>query len=117
VSRACAAVATGRKPAVVACVEGALLARNVPPRRLVLGTGNGSQFTARDFRKHLSARGVTHRRGGHRDPESQAFIESWFGQFKKRGAWRREWETIEQAHTEITTYIDHYHHRPHSGLD
>jgi putative transposase len=36
--------------------------------------------------------------------------------FKKRCAWRSEWETIEQARTEITTYIDHYHHRPHSGL-
>ncbi|MCU1432755.1 MAG: hypothetical protein JWP95_1860, partial [Actinotalea sp.] len=23
-----------------------------------------SQFTSRDFRKHLSARGITHRRGG-----------------------------------------------------
>lgn len=105
-----------RSNEAIACVEGALLARNVPPRRLVLGTDNGSQFTARDFRKHLSARGVTHRRGGYRDPESQAFIESWFGQFKKRCAWRSEWETIEQARTEITTYIDHYHHRPHSGL-
>ena len=77
-----------RSNEAIACVEGALLARNVPARRLTLGTDNGSQFTARDFRKHLSARGVTHRRGGYRDPESQAFIESWFGQFKKRCAWR-----------------------------
>jgi putative transposase len=73
-----------RSNEAIACVDAALLARNVPPRRLVLGTDNGSQFTARDFRRHLSARGVTHRRGGYRDPESQAFIESWFGQFKKR---------------------------------
>ena len=36
---------------------------------------------------------ITHRRGGYRDPESQAFIESWFGQFKKRCAWRSEWES------------------------
>lgn len=91
-----------RSNEAIACVEGALLARNVPPRRLVLGTDNGSQFTARDFRKHLSVRGVTHRRGGYREPESQAFIESWFGQFKKRCAWRSEWETIEHARTEIT---------------
>jgi putative transposase len=81
-----------------------------------VGTDNGSQFTACDFRKHLSARDVTHRRGGYRDPESQAFIQSWFGQFNKRCAWRRDWETIEHARTEITTYIDNYHHRPHSGL-
>jgi transposase InsO family protein len=77
---------------------------------------NGTQFTSRDFRKHLSARGVTHCRGSYRDPESQAFIESWFGQFKKRCAWRNEWETIDQARHDITTYIYTYHHRPHSGL-
>ena len=75
--------------------------RMVLPGRLTLGSDNGSQFTSRDFRKHLSARGVTHRRGGYRDPESQAFIESWFGQFKKRCAWRAEWETIDQARKQI----------------
>lgn len=105
-----------RSDEAIACVEAALLGRDVRPGVLVLGTDNGSQFTSRDFRKHLSARGVTHRRGGYRDPESQAFIESWFGQFKKRCAWRAEWETIEQARSEITAYIDTYHHRPHSGL-
>lgn len=65
---------------------------------------------------HLSARGITHRRGGYRDPESQAFIESWFGQFKKRCAWRTEWETIEDARTAIAAYVETYHHRPHSGI-
>lgn len=105
-----------RSEEAIACVEGALLGRDVRPGVLVLGTDNGSQFTSRDFRKHLSARGVTHRRGGYRDPESQAFVESWFGQFKKRCAWRSEWETIEAAREEITGYIDRYHHRPHSGL-
>jgi putative transposase len=68
---------------------------------LTLGTDNGSQFTSREFRKHLSARGVTYRRGGYRDPESQTFIESWFAQLKKRCAWRAEWETLDQARTEI----------------
>jgi putative transposase len=97
-------------------VEKAILDRGVTPGVLTLGTDNGSQFTSRDFRRHLSARGVTHRRGGYRDPESQAFIESWFGQFKKRCAWRSEWETIEQARREVAQYIWSYHHRPHSGL-
>jgi putative transposase len=105
-----------RAEEAIACVEAGLLARAVPPGRLTLGSDNGSQFTARDFRKHLSARGVTHRRGGYRDPESQAFIESWFGQFKKRCAWRAEWETIEQARAEIGDYIERYHRRPHSGI-
>ena len=73
-------------------------------------------FTTRDFRRHLSARGITHRRGGYRDPESQAFIQSWFGQFKKRLAWRSQWESLDQARKKIATYIDAYQHRPHSGL-
>ncbi len=97
-------------------VEAAVLARGIRPGELTLGSDNGSQFTSKDFRRHLSARGITHRRGGYRDPESQAFIESWFGQFKKRCAWRAEWETLDQARAEIAAYIDEYHHRPHSGL-
>ena len=105
-----------RDDEAIACVEAAVLARGIQPRQLTLGTDNGSQFTSRDFRRHLSARGITHRRGGYRDPESQAFIESWFGQFKKRLAWRSEWESIGQARKEIASYIDGYHSRPHSRL-
>jgi len=97
-------------------VDAAVTARGVRPGELTLGSDNGSQFTSRDFRRHLSARGITHRRGGYRDPESQAFIESWFGQFKKRVAWRSEWETIDHARTEIADYVERYHHRPHSRL-
>src|SRR5438093_9877517 len=54
--------------------------------------------------------------GGYRDPESQAFIESWFGKLKERLVWRSEFETLDQTRQEITAYIDTYHHRPHSGL-
>jgi putative transposase len=86
-----------RTEEAIGCVEAALLERQIKPRTLTLGTDNGTQFTSRDFRRHLSARGVTHRRGGYRDPESQAFIESWFGQFKKRCAWRAEWESIPRS--------------------
>ena len=52
--------------------------------RLTLGTDNGSAFTSRAFRQRLLGRGVRHRRGGYRDPESQAFIESWFAKLKER---------------------------------
>ena len=105
-----------RSVEAIGCVEAAVLARGITAQQLTLGTDNGSQFTSRDFRRHLSARGITHRRGGYRDPESQAFIESWFGQFKRRCAWRTAWETIDQARREISTYIDSYRHRPHSGI-
>ncbi|MGH3343929.1 MAG: integrase core domain-containing protein [Carbonactinosporaceae bacterium] len=100
-----------RDDEAIAVVEAAALGRDIQPGQLTLGSDNGSQFTSRDFRRHLFERGITHRRGGYRDPESQAFIESWFGQFKKRCAWRSESESLDQARNEITAHIHAYHHR------
>jgi putative transposase len=64
----------------------------------------------------LSGLGVAHRRRGYRDPESQAFIESWFRYLKERCVWRHEFETLDQAREAIAAYINH-HHRPHSRLN
>ena len=80
-----------------------------------LGTDNGSAFTARRFRARLAELGISHRRGGYRDPESQAFIESWFGKLKEREVWLNEYETLDDARRGIGGYVDRYHHRPHSG--
>jgi putative transposase len=101
----------------IALVEAAVAARGVPPGSLTLGTDNGSAFTARAFKLVLSGLGVTHRRGGYRDPESQAFIESWFGKLKERCVWLHEFETLDEAREVIGAHIDGYHHRPHSGLN
>jgi hypothetical protein len=38
------------------------------------------------------------------------------GKLKERLVWRSEFETVDQAREEIATYIETYHHRPHSGL-
>ena len=73
-------------------------------------------FTSRAFRARLAEHVLTQRRGGHRDPESQAFIESWFSKLKQRLVWREEFETLDQARAAIGAYIDRYHHRPHSSL-
>ena len=82
---------------------------------LTLGPDNGSQFTSQHFGKHLSDRGITHRRGGYRDPQSQAFIVLVRTvQQALRSAGRVE--TIERARHEIGADIEHYHRRPHSGL-
>jgi putative transposase len=105
-----------RAEEATALVDAAVRVRGVESGSLTLGTDNGSAFTSRGFRQRLSELGVTHRRGGYRDPESQAFIESWFGKLKERLVWRSEFETLEHARKEINTYIDRYHHRPHSGL-
>ena len=86
-------------------------------QRLTLGTDNGAAFTSRAFRQRLLAGGVRHRRGGYRDPESQAFIESWFGKLKEREVWLNEYETLDDARTAIGAYVERYDHRPHSGLD
>ena len=97
-------------------VDGAVAGPRIEPGSLTLGTDNRSALTSRGFRTRLAEHGVTHRRGGYRDPESQAFIESWFGKPKERLVWRSEFETLDQARKEIADYIDRYHHRPHSGL-
>jgi putative transposase len=106
-----------RAAEAIALVERGAFAHGIAPGQLTLGTDNGSAFTARRFKAVRSGLGIAHRRGGYRDPESQAFIESWFGKLKERLIWRSEYETLEQARSEIGTYVDRYHHRPHSSLD
>jgi putative transposase len=84
---------------------------------LTLGSDNGSAFTARRFKARLAELGIRHRRGGYRDPESQAFIESWFGKLKEREVWLNEYVTLDDARRGIGGYVDRYHHRPHSRLN
>jgi putative transposase len=107
----------GRAVEAIAVIETAVREQGIRPGTLTLGTDNGSAFTARATRLVLSGLGVAHRRGGYRDPESQAFIESWFRYLKERCVWRHEFETLDQAREVIATYIAHYHHRPHSRLN
>lgn len=106
-----------RAKEAIAQIERAAAERGIAPGTLTLGTDNGSAFTARAFKAALADLGITHRRGGYRDPESQAFIESWFGKLKERCVWRHEFETLDQAREVISAYVDHYHDRPHSRLD
>jgi len=101
----------------IAVIQTAVGEQGITPGMLTLGTDNGSAFVARATRLVLSGLGVAHRRGGYRDPESQAFIESWFRYLKERCVWRHEFETLDQAREVINAYINHYHHRPHSRLN
>jgi len=97
-------------------IDQAVAERGIRAGELTLGTDNGTAFTSRALRARLAEHAITHRRGGYRDPESQAFIESWFSKLKQRCVWREEFETLDQARSVIGAYIDGYHHRPHSGL-
>lgn len=101
---------------VIAFIMRACKARGIGPDELTVGTDNGPQFTARDVITFLRAEKVTHRRGGYRDPESQAFIESWFGRLKTREVWASEYQNLDEARAAIGKYIDNYHNRPHSRL-
>jgi putative transposase len=100
----------------IAVIERAVFEQDIAAGTLTLGTDNGSAFTARATRLVISGLGLAHRRGGYRDPESQAFIESWFRYLKERCVWRHEFETLDQAREVIGAYIGHYHDRPHSRL-
>jgi putative transposase len=106
-----------RAEEAIAVVNQAVAAYGILPGELVLGSDNGSAFTARRFKARLVALGIAHRRGGYRDPESQAFIESWFGKLKEREVWLNEYETLDQARQGIGGYVERYHHRPHSKLN
>ena len=106
-----------RADEAIAVVERAAAAYAIEPVELTLGSDNGLAFTARRFRDKLGGLGIRHRRGGYRDPESQAFIESWFGKLKEREVWLNEYETLDDARRGIGGYVDRYHHRPHSGLN
>lgn len=105
-----------RRQEALAVVEAAVQAHAVEGDQLVLGTDNGTAYTSRGFRARLQELGITHRRGGYRDPESQAFIESWFSKLKEREVWRHDYETLADARAGVERYVNRYHHRPHQFL-
>jgi putative transposase len=94
-----------------AVVDAAITGPGPTARTLTLGTDNGT-FPRPAFRARLAEQQITHRRGGYRHPERQAFIESWFAKLKQRCVWREEFETLDEARAAIGAYIDRYHHRP-----
>ena len=106
-----------RADEAIALIERAAAVHAIEPGELVLGSDSGSAFTARRFRAKLAELGIRHRRGGYRDPESQAFIESWFGKLKEREVWLNEYETLDDARAGVGGYVERYHHRPHSSLN
>jgi len=106
-----------RSEEAIAVVHAGVARHGIEQGQLVLGSDNGSAYTSRGFRAHLKDLGIVHRRGGYRDPESQAFIESWFSKLKERCVWREEFETLDEARTAIARYVERYHHRPHSSLN
>jgi putative transposase len=86
-----------RAKEAIAVIERAVTEQSITPGTLTRGADNGSAFTASATRIVPKALGVAHRRGGFRDHESHAFIESWFRYLKERCVWRHEFETLDHA--------------------
>src|SRR3954470_7800212 len=106
-----------RADEAITLIECAAAVDAIEQGELVLGSDNGSAFPPRRFRARLAELGIRHRRGGYRDPESQAFIERWVGKLKQRGEGLNEYEAFDGARRGIGRYVDRYHQRPHSGLN
>ncbi len=128
-TNACDACNTGwnldlriRTEQAVACVEQAVLEREIAPGVLTLGTYNGNDRLNLDSSPRKTSantsRRVVSRTGAAATaiPSPRRSSNSWFGQFTKRVAWRREWEAIDQARRDIADDVGVYHHRPHSGI-
>lgn len=64
----------------------------------------------------LSGLDITHRRGGYRDPESQAFIESLV-RYSKNAVSGATSSRPRAGQKGDRAYIEHYHHRPYSRLN
>src|SRR5204862_1522523 len=56
-----------RADEAIAVVEQTAALHGIEAGELVLGSDNGSAFTARRFKAKLAELGITHRRGGYRD--------------------------------------------------
>src|SRR5437763_12954878 len=98
------------------CAFDALLARLdmtsvwVAEHGWVYLNGSSTAAPARSSAGHSSC-------GGYRDPESQAFTESWFPLPERTLRLAQRVRTLDQAREAIGAYIDHYHDRPRSRLD
>jgi putative transposase len=60
-----------RASEAIAVIDAAVAERSIGPGELTLGTYNGTAFTSRAFRARLHEHGITHRRGGYRDPRAR----------------------------------------------
>jgi putative transposase len=70
-----------RAPEATAVIDRAAAMRGIQPGQLTHGTNNERRHLPQSS---VPASKITHRRGGYRDPESQAFIESRFSKLKLR---------------------------------
>ena len=102
-----------RADEVIAVVERSAAAYAIEPGELVLGSDNGSAFTARRFKAKLAELGIRRlprprKPGLHRElvRETQA-----------KGGVAERARNPRRRPPRIGGYVERYHHRPHSGLN
>ncbi|MBL8817277.1 MAG: transposase [Planctomyces sp.] len=71
-------------------------------------SGNGSQFTARDFKQFVRMVGITHVRTSPCNPQSNGKLERWHGSLKQECIRPACPATIEEARKRVANYMDQY---------
>ncbi|MBL8819623.1 MAG: transposase family protein [Planctomyces sp.] len=79
-----------------------------PGKKPRIISGNGSQFTARDFRQFVRLVGITHVRTSPYDLQSNGKLERWHGSIKQECTRPACPVTIEEARKRVANYVDQY---------
>ncbi len=104
------------KESDVECVLQAARER-FPDEKPRLISDNGPQFIARDFKEFIRIAGMNHVRISPYYPQSNGKIERWHKTLKQDSIRRFNPQTLDEARTVVTRFVDHYNRiRLHSAL-
>ena len=114
-------LATGRPHAGRAgacCLKKALETRRVKPG-LIVHSDRGGQYAGGEFRKLLMKRKMAQSMSRKDDPYDNAAMESFFSRLKAGLLENGMFDSLEDARTEISEYIEMYYNnqRKHSALN
>ena len=94
--------------------KGIELNPGVTPRII---SDRGPQFIAREFKSYIRQMGMTHVLTSPYYPQSNGKIERWHRELKSHCIRPKSAETIEEARTNVSEYVDHYNNiRLHGAL-
>ena len=101
--------------AAVDALEEAIAKHGMPE---IMNTDQGSQFTSSDFIGVLERQGIRISMDGKGCWRDNVFVERLWKTVKYEHVYLHAYESVSEARTKITTYLDFYNRRrPHSSLD
>lgn len=109
-------------PAVLASVEAKLVSafgtpENVP-EGVELRTDHGPQYTGVDCETLCTRWKLGHTFAPVGRPTGNAVVERFIRTLKEELIWLRDWESADELHAAVATWLHHYlHHRPHQALN